>query len=247
MSNRKSKPTKNKKSTKVARPSNALAVFGGSMSVARNPARERNVTRRRQFLVSIFNTKSSANVLSTSQSPFPVGSQYLSNHLTFNANDLSSEATAWIRQHDRYKIETCELFVTSTSKNRDNNVGALTTMPIHHYSFCDLDSSTSQTGGVTEWNQVQTRNNLSRTVLRSNNPSILVAKFSPKPIFDPSTSNSPSNVVPTRGLWIDSLTLDQEHSGVRTYSATPTELDISFGFYSLSYELRVTVACQAPL
>lgn len=243
---------KNPKRSKAQKPrgpamSKAVAVFGGSMSVARNPARERNQTKRRQFTIQKFTTKQSDNVLSQSQSPFTVGSQYQSNHITIKATDFTPEAQEWIRQHDRYRIKSCELFVTSYVKNRDSQVGALGTFPIHHYSYCDSDSSISQTGGVTPWINVTTRNNIARTVLRGNNPSIMVAKWNPRLLFDPTQGNSPTNVVPRAGIWIDALSLDQEHSGVRTYSASPFELDLNFGYYALSYEIRAVVEVQAPL
>jgi len=245
----------NKKSQKRGKPtqrrspamSKAVAVFGGSMSVARNPAKERNQTKRRSFTIQSFTNKQSSNVLSSTESPFTVGSQYQSNHVTIKATQFSTEAQNWIRQHDRYRIKSCELFVTSYVKNRDGQVGALGTFPIHHYSFCDSDTSLAQTGGTTPWINVTTRNNIARTVLRSNNPSILVAKWNPRLLYDPTTGNSPSNVVPRAGMWIDAITLDQEHSGVRLYSAAPFELDTQFGFYGLSYEIRAVVEVQAPL
>jgi len=225
----------------------ALATaFAGSMSVARNPARERNTIRRRCFLFPIWDVKGSQPVLSQSSAPGPLGSQYASDHITIKPSLLSQQAKEFIQNSDRYRVTKAELFVLSTVTADTNTTKA--TAPIVHYAYCDVDSSESQTGGVTPWYDVLSRENVSKCTLRSNNPTVRIAMWNPRPLFDPSTGNSANNVIPGKQTWIDSLNLGQQWNGVRTFSNCPVESEPSDRYkYQLHYELRVTIECQAAL
>jgi len=226
--------------------SSALAVFSGSMSVARNPARERNVTRRRMFMNRVSTETISATVLSQQTSPYKLGSQYCSEHITITPSDLTPEAQEWIQQYDRYRIVKAELFVTSFVAARSNVEPA--TLPITHYAFCDADSSTSQTGGATPWYDITSRDNISKVTLRANSPTAKIAEWNPRPLYTPVSGSSPANVVPSPNTWMDSLILSQEFNGVRTYAACPVE-SANQGQYRfhLQYDFRVLVEAQGPL
>lgn len=225
----------------------ALAnAFAGSMSVTRNPARERNTIRTRQFLFPIWDIRGSATVLSQTTAPGPLGSQYASDHVTIKPSLLSAQAKEFIQNSDRYRITKAELFVLSTVTADTNTTKA--TAPIVHYAYCDVDSSEQQTGGTTPWFDILSRDNVSKCTLRANNPTMLVASWAPRPLFEPTTGNDANNVVPSAKTWIDSLNLGQEWSGVRTYSNCPVVSEPSDRYkYALHYELRVTVQCQAAL
>lgn len=216
------------------------------MSVARNPARERNRTVTRRFLLRKAQHRVSADVLSDSQSPFILGSQYGSNHFTFNAADLSTSAQEWIRQHDLYRVMSAEMFVTAHVESRTNTTKQ--TVPIHHYCYVDPDTSESQSSSVTPWYDIIDRENLARVVLRANNPSIKIATWSPRPLFSPVSGDNPANVIPDKQSWIDSLILTQEHSGVRSFACCPVESPQNDAYrFFLDYEIRVTIQCKAPL
>jgi len=225
----------------------ALAVFNGSMSVARNPAREKNTIRTRKFLLPVWTTRDSAIVLSQTSSPAPLGSTYASGHLTIKPSDLlNSNAKEFIQNSDRYRITQAELFVLSSVDAETNTTKA--TAPIVHYAYVDGDTSTAQTGGVTPWYDITSRDNVSKCVLRANNPIMKIAAWNPRPLFEPTNGNSPANVIPSKNTWIDSLFLDQEWNGVRTFSTCPVESAQNDSYkYQLHYELRITVQTQAAL
>jgi len=227
--------------------SSALSVFNGSMSVARNPARERQTIRTRKFLLPVWIERTSAIVLSQTSSPGPLGSTYASGHITIKPNDLLNQnAKEFIQNSDRYRISSAELFVMSIVDAKTNTTKS--TAPIAHYAYVDGDTSESQTGGVTPWYDVTSRDNVSKCVLRANNPIIKVATWNPRPLFQPQTSNNPANIIPSKSSWCDSLYLDQEWNGVRTFSSCPTQSDQNDQYkFALYYELRVTIQTQAVL
>jgi len=228
---------------------NAVALMrttAGSMAIATNPARERRTTRTRQFILPVWITKSSETVLSQSQSPSILGSQYQSNHITITPSTCGSQFVEFVQNSDRYRITKAELFVLSDVTAKTNTTK--NTAPIVHYAYCDSDTSLAQSGGVTPWLDIVSRDNISKTTLRANNPTMRVAVWNPRPLYNPTSGNSPSNAVPSPNTWMDSLILTQEFSGVRTYSTCPVISANNDTYeYSLHYEVRVTVQTQAAL
>jgi len=237
---------KNNKQRNVQQPSKAMQVFGGSMSLARNPAREKTKTVTRQFLCKTASTKISATVLSEVNSPYILGSQYVSDVITFALRDLTPEAISWVQKYDMYRFSKAELFVTSYVEAKTNTTKA--TAPITHYCFVDPDSSESQLGDTTTWHQICQRDNLARVVLRANNPSVRLATWTPRPLFSAVSGDSPSNMIGNKSTWMDALITTQEHSGVRCFAACPVESATNDQYrFHLQYEVRVTVQCKAPL
>lgn len=223
-----------------------MRTTAGSMAVATNPSKERRTIRTRQFIVPVWKTKTSQTVLSQTNAPTPLGSQYLSNHITITPNDLDPNAIEFIQNSDRFRITNAELFVLSDVTAKTNTTRG--TAPIVHYAYCDSDTSIAQTGGITPWNDVVSRDNVSKVTLRANNPTMRIAFWNPRPIYDPTGGNSPSNAIPSASQWMDSLILNQEFSGVRTFSCCPIESATNDTYrYGLHYELRLTVQTQAAL
>lgn len=217
------------------------------MSLVANPARPRNHKRTRQFLSQRTISVVSEQVLSTSQAPSSVGSQYRSQRITFTPTSIGASCSGWIREFDKYRVTKAELHVTYTAAVDAPGTADLFTLPVVHYAFCDEDSGASA-GATVAWQQVHDRENLSRVVLRANAPSVCVATWTPKVLYEaPQTSNSPANVVPPSNMWLDSLATGQEFSGVSCFSFTPATVDVSRGRYRLDYELRVTVEASNPL
>jgi len=218
----------------------------GSMGVATNPAKERKTIRTRQFLVPVWEKRTSSQILSQTQSPAPLGGQYCSDHITIKADSLGQNAREFIQNSDRYRITKAELFVLTTVDAKTNTTRG--TAPITHYAYCDADTSVNQSTGVTPWLDVVSRENVSKVTLRSNNPTMRIAQWNPRPILDPESGNSPANLIPSPNSWVDSLYLSQEHSGVRTFATCPSNSDQqdNYQFY-LYYEIRVTVQTQAAL
>lgn len=241
MSKKSSRKNNNNNSVVVA-----MRQTAGSMAVASNPARERKTVRTRQFIVPTWKTKTSSTVLSETESPSILGSQYQSNHITVKPADLGNQAIQFLQNSDRYRIIKAELFVMSDVSAKTNTAKA--TAPIAHYAYCDSDTSLSQTGGTTPWIDIVSRENISKTTLRANAPTMRVAHWNPRPLFDPSGGNNPSNAIPNANTWMDSLITNQEFSGVRTFSCCPVESAPNDQYrYNLHYELRVTVQTQAAL
>jgi len=247
-------PNKNSRTKRTAAPKartntqivSAMRQTSGSMAVATNPARERKTIRTRMFIVPVWNSKTSGTVLSQSQSPSPLGAQYQSNHITITPNDLGGNAVEFLQNSDRYRITKAELFVLSTVDAKTNTTKS--TAPIAHYAYCDRDTSISQTGGVTPWTDVVSRDNVSKTILRANAPIMRIAHWNPSPIYNPTGGNSPTNAIPSPNTWMDSLILNQEFSGVRTFSTCPVESATNDQYrYDLHYEVRVTIQTQAAL
>lgn len=242
----------NTKSRSRANPKNnnsAVALMrttAGSMAIATNPAKERRTIRTRQFLMPVWTVRNSSPVLSQSQSPSQVGSQYASGHITVTPNNLGPNAIEFIQNSDRFRITKAELFVLSDVTAKTNTTRG--TAPIVHYAYCDSDTSISQSGGVTPWNDIISRENISKATLRANQPTMRIAHWNPRPLFDPTGGNNPANIIPSANQWMDSLILNQEFSGVRTFSCCPADTNGNDVYsYNLNYELRLTIQTQAAL
>lgn len=232
-------PKKNNKNNQL------VGLVNGSMAVAKQAAKVKNVMRKRWFMQSLSELTTSQQVLSSSQSPFPVGSQFSAGTILFSASELSNNATEWIQKADKFRITSVEVFVTLVSRIKGGgNVDKTIPVEIYFYEDTDADPATQ-----TSWIRTSDRDNLGRVVLHATNPSMRLITFKPTVSLAASTDDqSPSNIVPTKNQWLDALSLNQLHSGVRWFSATP-QLDTSGQSfeYSLAFSYRYCVEVCQPI
>jgi hypothetical protein len=215
-----------------------------SMAVVRNNAALLNPpTRSRMGLVIVDELAESTQVLSQSQSPGPVGSQYTVKTLTFQADQLSPNFQDWIQQHDVYRISEAEIYATLVTDFAGSP--SLRTSPVTHYCFEDPDTDPSVT---TSWIRCRDRANLSRVVLRANAPSALIAKLKPRPSYSATGTQNPGNLIGKPGAWLDSLNLSQIHAGLRTFSYCPyADTSGQTYSYAIFYSIRIKVDCKVPI
>jgi hypothetical protein len=187
----------------------------------------------------------SSQVLSASQSPFPVGSQFSAGTALFAASELSQNAQSWIQSTDKFRITSIEVFVTLCSRIKGSGtVDKTVPVEIYFYEDTDADPATQ-----TSWLRTMDRDNLGRVVLHATNPSARILTF--KPTISLAAINSQQdarNMIPAKGSWLDAVSLDQLHSGVRWWSGTP-QLDTqgqSFE-YTLSFSYRYCVETSQPI
>jgi len=156
---------------------------------------------------------------------------------------VGQAAVVWAQRFDSYTIEEIEYQLTLVSSDTSGNQRIL---PVTVWSFEDRDSP-REVGA--NWAQTRDRQNLSRVVLRANNPSLTIAKIRPVPLFDGAvTDNSPSNIVPSSGKWVDSLAIKQRFNGLRVFSACPTKDSSGQTYkYTLYLEKRVKIVGKSAL
>jgi len=226
------------------RGSRALVPTTSSMLPAKGAGRVTSQTATRHFL-SDAREFNSEQVLSTSQSVFPVGSQFVAGSLTFSGEQLSSSARAFIQSYDKYKITGVEIFCNYVAKSRNGSVDRNVPVDIWFYEDADCDSSTQ-----TSWLRTRDRRNLGNVTLNAFKPKSRLMAFEPTPTYNvsPVTSQSPSNVVPTKGKWLDALNLSQQMAGFRFFAACP-QTDASGQSYdfSLYFTTRYSIALQQPI
>jgi hypothetical protein len=186
----------------------------------------------------------SVQVLSATQSVYPVGSQFVAGTQTFSALGLSPNAQSFIQSYDKYKITNVEIFCNLAQKTRgavDKNVP----VDIWFYEDVDCDSATQ-----TSWLRTRDRRNLGNVTLNSFRPKARLLSFEPTPSFATTsvTSQSPANIVAQKGKWLDALNLSQQMAGFRFFAACP-QVDVQGQTYdfSLFITTRFTVACSQPI
>lgn len=222
-----------------------VGTQNGSMAIPRNPGRVKNVNRTRHFCSKLATVTESSQVLSSSQSLYPVGSQYIGQTLRFQASELHTNAQEWIQKHDKYRVDELECFVTlQTSLKGSGNVDKTLPVEVYFYEDTDADPST-----LTSWIRTADRSNLGRVVLNTFHPSARLIKFRP------TISNSadgdvqdPSNIIPPKGTWLDALALNQLHSGVRVYAMCPaTDSSGQSYAFKLNFTWRAKITAKEPL
>ena len=223
----------------------SVGLVNGSMAVAKAAAKVRNVTRKRRFLGNDARVVVSEQVLSGSQSPFPVGSQFCAGTLSFSAEQLSVSARAWIQSYDRYRIDQVEVFATVIWRSKNGSIDRTAPVTLYFYEDTDSDSSTQ-----TSWIRTSDRDNLGRVVLYATNPTMRLISFKPTASFDTNSvvSQSPSNMIPSKDQWVDANSLAQQHAGFRWFAAC-AQTDGSGQSYEFDVvlESRLHISVQQPL
>jgi hypothetical protein len=219
---------------------------GGSMSTIRNAAALVNTGRvaKRWAIQEKDDIADSETVLTASQSPGELGSQFTAITMTFAGVKLSANLRNWIQSHDAYRVTRLEVYATLTAGISD--ASQLNNIPVIHYAFVDMDTDPSV---VTSWFRTMDRDNLSRTVLRANQPSALIATFCPRPSFRATGTQDPGNLIGSQDSWLDALNLTQIYTGLRCYSYCPAAVAAGQpGYkYKISYNVRYYVEGKAPI
>lgn len=223
-----------------------LAVVNttSSMLPAKGAGRVTSQTTTRHYLTNA-REYTSQQVLSSSQSVYPIGSQFVAGTQTFSAAELSQSAQSFVQSFDKFKITNVEIFANLAQKSKTGGVDKNIPVDIWFYEDADTDSSTQSS-----WLRVRDRRNLGNVTLNALKPKARLLSFEPTPSFavNSTTSQSPSNLVIKKGAWLDAANLSQQMAGFRFFAACPQvdALGQSYEF-ALYLTTRMTVATQQPI
>ena len=223
----------------------AVGLVNGSMAVAKKAAKVKNVLRTRTFLASKSSMNESFQVLTGSQSCYPVGTQFTDETFLFSAVQLSQNAQAWIKSHDCYRISLVEVFATMNVASLGNGPNEQTTpVEVYFYEDTDADPATQ-----TSWIRVQDRDNLGRVVLTKANPSMRLITFKPTITFAAGgAGQDPANMIASKNQWLDALSLDQLYSGLRIFTCCGQKDQTGRTYsYHVGYTVRYTIEARQPL
>lgn len=221
----------------------AISPLAG-MSPSQAMIRRNEVVVSRSFLEDARN-ESSAQVLSASQSCYPVGSQYTEGTFTFSISKLSPNAQSFVQSYDKYRIKLVEVYATLSSRSRNGAVDRNAPVNIWFYEDTDADSAVT-----TSWIRVRDRKNLGMVTLTALRPTQKLLSFEPTPCFSASSTGSlsPNNVVPRKGTWIDALAINQQFSSLRHFSACPqTDSSGQSYEYTIHFTTKYIVELKQPL
>lgn len=225
--------------------SSAVGLINGSMAVAKQAAKVKKVIRSRQFLSEksvVFNSES---VLSQTQSPYPVGSQFTAGTLLFNIAQLHPNARNWVQSYDQYRIANIEVFCTLNTTSKNGSIDRTAPVEVYFYEDTDADPNTQ-----TSWIRTADRSNVARVVLTAWEPSQKLISFMPTVTLTAGAlDQNPANIVPKKGTWLDALSIQQLHSGVRFFACCPSVDTSGTPSYvcSLNVTARITVEVQQPI
>lgn len=224
----------------------SIGLINGSMAVAKSAAKVKNVTRTRHFLCEKAVTLSSTPVLSQSQSPHPVGSQFLETTLLFSVNKLHQTAQTWVQSFDKYRVKNVEVFATLNNVSKNGSVDRTAPVELYFYEDTDADPLTQ-----TSWIRTADRDNVGKVVLTALEPSKKLITFMPTVTFaaDSQSNQNPANVVPKKDVWLDALSIAQLYSGLRLFGCCPSVDTSGTPAYQnhVSLMFRMTVEVQQPL
>ena len=229
----------------MTKSSNQIALVNGSLAVKKGAGKVKNVSRTRHFFASRSLRSSSDQVLSATQSLYPVGSQFSSGTMIFAANYLSASAQSWIQDHDQFRVTNVEVFATLSGRGRGNNPRQQAPVEVYFYEDTDANAATT-----TSWIRVSDRDNLGRVVLTALTPTMKIIDFRPTPSFNPDTvtSQSPANMIPSKNQFLDAVNLSQQLSGLRFFTACPlTDSSGQSYDYDVDFSVRYTVEARQPL
>jgi len=213
------------------------------MVVTNNPAQQNTMVQAKWFMMDDAVMKKSEQALSSSSSPYPVGSQLAGTAVDFTIAKLGLDAVNWVQRFDCYSIDCVEITATVCARIDDSSIKSL---PVIMWSFEDRDSPQEV---QCNWGSVRNRQNVARCTFRANNPSMTIAKIKPVPLFDGAIDDSaPANLVLDSKKWIDALAVKQRFNGIRVFTACP-QVDSQGQSYSytVALEARVKVQGKAAL
>lgn len=221
-----------------------VVATASSMLPAKGAGRVTSQTTTRHYLTNA-REYASQQVLSTSQSVYPVGSQFVAGTQTFSVQELSANAQSFVQSYDKYKITNVEIFANLTQRSRTGGVDRNLPVDIWFYEDADADATTQ-----TSWIRTRDRRNLGNVTLNALKPKARLLSFEPTPSFsaDTVTSQSPSNLVVKKGVWLDAANIAQQMAGFRFFAACP-QTDSSGQSYDFTLYIttRMTVATQQPI
>jgi len=224
---------------------NQIALVNGSLAVKKGAGKIKNVTRVRHFFENISRRVASEQVLSQTQSPYPVGSQFGAGTFIFSCNALSNNAKEWIQGHDQYRVNSVEVFATLSFREKIGSERRVAPVEVFFYEDTDADSTTQ-----TSWLRTSDRDNLGRIVLTPMTPTLKVIEFRPTASFNVSSvvSQNPANLVPSKNQYLDALNLSQQLSGLRLFTACSYN-DVSGQSYNydVDFSVRYTVEARQPI
>lgn len=215
-----------------------------SMAPQQATVRAKDATVTRGYLEDSRN-EDSKQVLSASQSLYPVGSQYTEGTYVYSISRLSTSAQAYVQSYDKYRIKLVEVYATLTARSKNGSVDRNAPVNLWYYEDTDADSAVT-----TSWIRVRDRKNLAMVTLTALRPTQKLISFEPTPCFSASSTGSlsPNNMVPRKGIWLDSLAINQQYSSLRHFSACP-QVDSSGQSYeyTIHFTTKYVVELKQPI
>jgi len=206
---------------------------------------ERKVFVNRPLLFPIHTVAKGLDVLTQTQSPGVVGSQFTTRTLSFSARSLSQSSQNWIQNYDAYRFRKIDVFANLVFLTKGSN-DVTQDINVVHYCYEDIDTSEDV---VTSWIRVQDRSNINRVVLTAQRPSAKVASFVPQPTYPASSGSNPADLIGKEMDWVDAVDLAFQYAGLRCFSCCllqqqPGQNEYT---YSISYEVRVSVDARCMI
>lgn len=221
-----------------------VGLVNGSMAVVKKAAKVKNIQRHRFFMNRQSELVSSEQVLSGTQSPYPVGSQFSAGTLLFAAVEFTDNAISWIQSHDVYRMAEVEVFVTLVSRSKTGGIDRSLPVELYFYEDTDAEPVTQ-----TSWLRTADRDNLGRVVLTVLQPSQRLITFRPTvTLAAGAIDQNPSNIVPGKNQWLDALAIQQLYSGLRWFSCcAQTDTQGQTYDYSLAFTYRAKIEAKQPI
>jgi len=172
-----------------------------------------NTTVSRSFWQLVADVMVSTENTELGQSYLPLGNQYALRGINYKIDEFN--ISEMVAVFDQYRIDRIDIYASKNDNSRNVTL----------YTSFDPDDS----AGVT-WEQMSRRRNARTTSLKINEPRKLVATFKPVVNFKntgPTGPDSPQNVVPMPGTWIDSSSTNQSFNGVKFFATAENNFSIT--------------------
>jgi hypothetical protein len=149
-------------------------------------------------------------VTNPDQASLPVGSQFADAIFAYNLKSFYESSSGLLAVYDQYRIRWIEIYAEQAYEGPGIDLNKTI------YASVDHDDI-----NLPNWLEIQSRENVSMTCIRNNNPKQVVARFKPVANFVNAAGDSPSNIIPNSNAWFDVAANTQDFNGLKVHFEAP--------------------------
>lgn len=156
----------------------------------------------------------SEEVQTVDQSYMATGTYFYAGGINYRIKECALDDI--LTAYDSYRIDLVEVYA------QVNDASDHVTL----FSAFDPDDS-----NTTNWREMSRRQNVTVTILKKTNKRKLIAKYKPRINFNNTGTggqDSPQNVVPASGTWVDCASNFQSHNGTKIFASSQARFSIDF-------------------
>jgi hypothetical protein len=152
----------------------------------------------------------SATITNADHGQLPVGNQFGNAAFYYTLKSFYENSSGLLHVYDQYRFKEIEVYAEQVYDGPG--------VDIHKTVFASVDYDDAS---IPTWQEMQSRQNVSMTVISDVNPKQVVARFKPVANYVNTNSSSPANLIPHSNEWFDLAATAQRFNGLKVHFEAP--------------------------